>query len=89
MKWPRRIAANVMRKPRFPNLKQGKRKKELKKKTNVSMRMQVHNIYTPTLLDLQFQFIQQVVSNVLHKSALPALRENWSRRAMVTKNNIK
>lgn len=53
------------------------------------MRMQVHNIYTPALLDLQFQFIQQVVSNFLHKSALPAVRENWSRRAMITKNNIK
>ena len=46
-----------MRKPRFPNLEK-KEKKKFKKKTNVSMRMQVHNIYTPTLLDLQFQFIQ-------------------------------
>lgn len=57
MKWPRRRDANVMRKPRFPNLEK-KGKKKIKKKTNVSMRMQVHNIYTPTLLDLQFQFIQ-------------------------------
>lgn len=57
MKWPRRRDANVMRKPRFPNLEK-KGKKKLKKKTNVSMRMQVHNIYTPALLDLQFQFIQ-------------------------------
>ena len=40
------------------------------------MRMRVHNIYTPTMLDLQFQFIQQLVSNVLQKSALPAVSEN-------------